>query len=190
MSLPDLAKPWPVRFTGRPDFLSPPSDGDDPCNGDEDGAHEEHEKVNNITWSLLRQRVQENDREPEEITLREGHHTTCVLRELGAFLRKISVYEDRSPDADGKEHHRPPSDLPLPKHCVETMTTPEGSDSVTREVDVDGRAYEGDNDHGVEPGEVPSEEGNRAGNKEGIRDEGLRPEGLFDTPRRIEYENG
>lgn len=86
---------------------------------------------------------------------------------------EISIYEDRDPDAHGEKHHRPPSILLLPKHCVETMGTPEGSDRVAGEVDVDGRAYDGDEDHGVVSGETPLEERNRAGDQEGICDEGL-----------------
>lgn len=53
------------------------------------------------------------------------------------------------------------------------MGTPEGSDRVAGEVDVDGRAYDGDEDHGVVSGETPLEERNRAGDQEGICDEGL-----------------
>lgn len=39
-------------------------------------------------------------------------------------------------------------------------------------------------------GETPLEERNRAGDQEGIRDEGLRPEGGFDTLWRVENEKG
>ena len=39
-------------------------------------------------------------------------------------------------------------------------------------------------------GETPLEERNHAGYQEGIRDEGLRPEGGFDTLWRVENKKG
>lgn len=85
------------------------------------------------------------------------------MRELGEVLWKIGVYEDRGPDGQGEKHQSPPSILFLPERCVKTMGTPEGSDRVADEVDVDGRTYDGDEDYGVEPVELPPEEGNRTG---------------------------
>lgn len=43
MNLPDPAKPWPVRLVGPPDFLSPPNDGDDPGDDEQDRDREEQE---------------------------------------------------------------------------------------------------------------------------------------------------
>ena len=83
--------------------------------------------------------------------------------ELRPVVWEISVYEDRNPDAYGEEHHCPPGVLLLPKCRIETVGTPEGSDGVACEVDVDRRAHEGDKDDGVETSETPLEEGGCAG---------------------------
>lgn len=101
MNLPDLAKPWPVRFTGWPDFLPPPDDRDDPGDDEDEGDREEYDQKQNPTCPNLCQSPCKNERGPEENTLRDGGPTTRVLREFGILLREVSVYKDRSPDAYG-----------------------------------------------------------------------------------------
>lgn len=88
-------------------------------------------------------------------------------------LWEISVYEDRDPDGNGEEHQCPSTVLFLSKHRFETVGAPEGSDRVACEVNVDGRAYDRDEDDGVVPGEIPLEEGNPTGDQERVRDQGL-----------------
>ena len=69
------------------------------------------------------------------------------------------------------------------------MATPEGSNGVTCEVNVDRGTYNGDQDNCVESGQLPLEKGDPASNKEGVRDKGLGPEGFFDTVWRIKYQD-
>lgn len=161
MNLPDFAKPWPVRLTGRPDLLSPPNDDEDPGDDNEDGDHEKRDQ--NSSETFRRQGPCENERGSEENDLRNSAPTTRVLRELGAAVWEISVDEDGDPDDYGEEHHCPPRVLLLPEGRVESMGTPEGPDRVACEVDVDGGAYDGDEDYRVESGETPLEEGSHAG---------------------------
>lgn len=78
-------------------------------------------------------------------------------------LWEIGVDEDRNPDGNGEEHHCPPNVLLLSEHWFKTVGAPKGSGRVAREINVDGRAHDGDKDDGVVPGEFPSEEGNPTG---------------------------
>ena len=66
---------------------------------------------------------------------------------------EISVDQDCDPDGNGEKRHCSLNILLLPKHCVEAMGAPEGSDGVTCEVNVDKGAYNGDEDDGVKPGQ-------------------------------------
>lgn len=67
-------------------------------------------------------------------------------------LWEVSVNEDHDPDGNGEECHPPLDIFLLPKHHVEAMGAPKGSDSVACEVNIDGGAYDGDENNGVKPG--------------------------------------
>ena len=67
-------------------------------------------------------------------------------------LWEVNVDEDCDPDGDGKEGHCSLNILLLPEHFVKTVIAPEGSDRVACEVNVDWRAYDGDEDNRVKPG--------------------------------------
>lgn len=66
------------------------------------------------------------------------------------------------------------------------MGTPEGSNGIACKVDVDGRAHDGDEDDGVEPSQVPSDERNTAGDQQRVRNKSLGPEGGCYALWRIE----
>ena len=70
---------------------------------------------------------------------------------------EVTVDKDRDPDGNGKECHCSVNTLLLPKHCIEAMGAPEGSDGVACEVNVDGGAYNGDEDNQVESGQLSLE---------------------------------
>lgn len=79
--------------------------------------------------------------------------------------------------------------LLLPEHCIKTVWAPESSDRVTCEVNVDRRAYDGDDDNRVKPGQLFSNKVNPAGDEEGVCDKCLGPENIFDPVWRIENED-
>ena len=105
-------------------------------------------------------------RRQEEEVLGDGTSATCVLGERRKVLRKIRIHEDRNPDGDGEEHHRPLTILLPPEHRFKTMGTPECSDGIACEVEVDRRADDGDKGEGVEAGELPLDDGNSTGDQE------------------------
>jgi hypothetical protein len=85
------------------------------------------------------------------------------LRELGVTLREVGIDKDRDPDTNGEKDHRSLKILLLPEHCFKTVSTPEGPDGIPREVDIDGRACDGDQDDGMVSGKFPPDEGDPAG---------------------------
>jgi hypothetical protein len=187
MDSPDPAKPRPVRFTRRPDLLSLPYDGENPGDDDDEGKREE---CNQVPIQLgTCQGDGKHERRPEEESLRYGVPTTRVLSKLGVMAWEVRIYKNCDPDGDGEEHHRPPQIMLLAEHSVETMGAPKGSDRVACEVDVDGRAYDGDEDDGVISGQLSSDEGYSTGEQEGVCNEHLSPIGLFDTLWQIEDED-
>jgi hypothetical protein len=111
------------------------------------------------------------------------------LNERGEISWDISIDEDRHPDSNGAEHHRPPHILLPPEHCVEMVGAPEGSDSVAYEINIDGRAYDAEEDDGVKPGQLMFKERYPTGEQEGVCEEYLRPECGFDTAWGMENED-
>lgn len=170
----------------RPNFLSPQDDSDNPGEDDEDRDRKKNKQNENPSLSLDRQGPREKEGGREEEGFRYGTPTARVLREPGVASWEIHVNENRDPDGQREERQSPPNVMLPPKHCVEAMGTPEGSDSIARKVDVDGRADDGGEDDGVKPSQVPSDERNTAGDQQRVRNKGLGPEGFCYTLRRIE----
>ena len=141
MNLPDLTEPWPVRFTGRPNFFSLSNDGKNPGGNDNSGKCEIHDHEPDQIAS--RQCIHENQRRSDEEGFRNGVPATVVLGELGVTLWEVSVDEDRDPDGKGEKNHCSTDILFLPEYCIKTMSAPKGSDGVTCEVNVGGGAYNG-----------------------------------------------
>ena len=137
MDLPDLGEPGPIRFTGWPDLLSPPNDGDDPGDNDEDWNCEDHKQHENSGCTIQCQAHCCNNGGQKEDELREGATTASVLREFGVALWEIRVHEYCDPDGNREENHNTSTVLLLSEHRLETVGTPEGSDRVACEVDID-----------------------------------------------------
>lgn len=174
---PDLAKPRPVGLARRPDFIFPYDNGDDPGEDDEDWNRKKNKQKENPSLSFHRQGPREKEGGPEEEGFRYGTPAARVLRELGVASWEIYVNEDRDPCAEGEECQSQPNVMLPPKHCVEAMRAPERSNGIACKVDVDWRAHNGDEDDGVKPSQVPSDERNTAGDQQRVRNKCLGPEG-------------
>jgi hypothetical protein len=160
---PNLAEPWPVRFTGWPNHLSVSNDGENPGEDDSNGKSEDRDQSPNS--SNYSQIVYINDWRPKEEGLCVGllPAMTCVLSEAGVPLRKIRVDEDGNPDGDREQYQSPPYILLPPEHCLEAVGGPKSPDGISGEVNVNRRAHDGYEDDGVVSGQVPSDERNPTG---------------------------
>ena len=163
MDLPDLAKPRSVGPSRGPNFVSSPDDGYNPGEGDEDRNRKKTEQQKDSSLPCGCQNPCVDERSSKEEGFCESFPMTRVLNKLRVTLWEVSVDEDRNPNGNGEEGHCSLNILLLPKHSIEAMGAPEGSDCIACKVNVDRGTYDGEEDDGVEPGQLSFEKRNPAG---------------------------